>query len=99
LFVHDKPQRARPGPPAFLNSASAGAVRGGNPAEAFAKGGDSDELRVAPSLVSDRYNTPPALGRDNGEGHSGPMTFFTPDVPQSDASTCIVSMDPGVDSL
>jgi hypothetical protein len=30
---------------------------GGNPAEAFAKGGDSDEHRGAPSLVSERYNT------------------------------------------
>jgi hypothetical protein len=43
---------------AHLNKeASAGAVRGGYPAEAFAKGGDSDERRVAPSLVSERYNT------------------------------------------
>lgn len=30
---------------------------GGNPAEAFAKGGDSDEHWGAPSLVSGRYNT------------------------------------------
>jgi len=29
----------------------------GSPAEAFAKGGDSDEHRIAPSLVSERYNT------------------------------------------
>ena len=43
-------------------SASAGAVRGGNPAEAFAKGGDSDERWGAPSLVSGSYNT--AGGRD-----------------------------------
>ena len=39
-----------------LNGASAGVVRG-RPAEAFAKGGDSDEHRSAPSLVSERYNT------------------------------------------
>jgi hypothetical protein len=39
-----------------LNGASAGVVRG-SPAEAFAKGGDSDEHRNAPSLVSERYNT------------------------------------------
>ena len=30
---------------------------GDDPAEAFAKGGDSDELRGAPSLVSVRYHT------------------------------------------
>lgn len=29
----------------------------GSSAEAFAKGGDSDEHRSAPSLVSERYNT------------------------------------------
>jgi hypothetical protein len=40
-----------------FKSASAGAVRGVNPTEAFAKGGDSDEHRGAPSLVSERYNT------------------------------------------
>ena len=39
-----------------LNGTSAGVVRG-NSAEAFAKGGDSDEHRFAPSLVSERYNT------------------------------------------
>ena len=39
-----------------LNGASAGMVRG-SPAETFAKGGDSDEHRSAPSLVSERYNT------------------------------------------
>jgi len=40
-----------------LNGASAGAVRGENPAEAFAKGGDSDERRYYLSQVSERYNT------------------------------------------
>jgi hypothetical protein len=39
-----------------LNGTSAGMVMG-SPAEAFAKGGDSDEHRNAPSLVSERYNT------------------------------------------
>ena len=39
-----------------INGTSASVVRP-NPAEAFAKGGDSDEHRSAPSLVSERYNT------------------------------------------
>ena len=34
---------------------------GGNPGEAFAKGGDSDELRGAPSLVSGGHSTIPRL--------------------------------------
>jgi hypothetical protein len=34
----------------------------GSPVEAFAKGGDSDEHRSAPSLVSERYNTWAVLG-------------------------------------
>jgi hypothetical protein len=44
-----------------VNGASPGAVRGGNPGEAFAKGGDSDERRGAPSLVSGGHSTIPRL--------------------------------------
>ena len=59
-----------------LKNASAGAVRGVNPAEAFAKGGDSDEHWGAPSLVSEPNLTQFVIIITIVIGHRGQVTFI-----------------------
>ena len=59
-----------------LKNASAGAVRGVNPAEAFAKGGDSDEHWGAPSLVSEANLTQFVTNITIVIGHWGEVTFI-----------------------
>ena len=58
-------------------NASAGAVRGVNPAEAFAKGGDSDEHWGAPSLVSEANLTQFVTNITIVIDHRGQVTFIT----------------------